>query len=180
MVGSRPLSDKEIEIVLTNLTSLRDKALFLTGIKCGFRISELLSLKVENVTQYGQMANQITVDRRNMKGKHSSRTVPLHPQAKKAIEEYLSKIGSYEPKTRLFPFTRQHADKILRKAFDQAKLEGKVTTHSMRKSFCDRVHSALGENIFKTQIAMGHSSPASTVRYLSFKQEEIDEAILGT
>lgn len=180
MIGSRPLTDAEIELVLANLTNLRDRALFLTGIRTGFRISELISLRIENITQYGQVANQITVNRSNMKGKHSSRTVPLHPQAKKAIEEYLSQMDTYEPKTKLFPFTRQYADKILRKATSAAKLEGKVSTHSMRKTFANKVHTALGENIFKTQKAMGHASVSSTAHYLSFNQDEINEAILGT
>jgi integrase/recombinase XerD len=104
MQGSRPLTDLEIEIVLTHLTSIRDRTLCLVGIRTGFRISELISLRVENVTQYGQVANQITVARSNMKGKNSSRTVPLHPQAKKALEEHLAQMGSYDLKTRLFPF----------------------------------------------------------------------------
>lgn len=177
--GSRPLTDQEIELVLSKLTCVRDKTMFICGLRAGFRISEILSLKVENVTQYGQVANQITVNRANMKGKHSSRTVPLHPQAKKALEEYLSTMSSYEPKTRLFSFTRQNADKILRKAFAEARLEGKVSSHSLRKSFASKVHIALGENIFKTQQALGHKSVSSTAHYLSFNQSEINEAILG-
>jgi integrase len=179
MIGSRPLQDKEIEIVLSNLKNLRDKALFLIGIKCGYRISEIISLRIENVMQFDKVANQITVSRTNMKGKHSSRSVPLHPQAKTALEEYILNMGSYGPKTRLFPFARQHAHTILKNAFNTAKLEGKVSSHSLRKTFCDRVHTALGENIFKTQQAMGHRSLSSTAHYLSFKEEEITKAMLG-
>ena len=177
--GSRPLTDQEIELVLFNLKNQRDRALCLIGVRCGFRISEILSLRIENVMQYGKVANQITVNRCNMKGKHSSRTVPLHPQAKKAIEDYLLTFSSYEPKTRLFPFTRQHADRLLKKATRAAQLTGKVSTHSLRKSYAARVHKALGENIFKTQQAMGHKSVSSTAHYLSFDQAEIDQAILG-
>lgn len=179
MSGSRPFTDSEIEIILINLGNTRDKALFLIGLRCGFRISEILSLKVEDIIQFGQVANQITVSRANMKGKHSSRTVPLHAQAKKAIEDYLLEMGSYGPKTKLFPFTRQRAHDILKQATNAAKLNGKVSTHSWRKTYADKVHMALGENIFKTQQAMGHKSLASTAKYLSFKQEEINEAILG-
>jgi len=180
MIGSRPLQDSEIETILSNLALLRDKTWVLIGIKCGFRISEILSLRVENIMQYGVVADQITVNRCNMKGKTSSRTVPLHPQAKKALEEYVSTLKIVEPKTRLFPFTRSNAHKILAKAFKQAKLMGKVSSHSLRKTYCAKVHKALGENIFKTQIAMGHANPGSTVHYLSFCQDEINSAILGT
>lgn len=180
MIGSRPLTDQEIEVVLLNLTNTRDRTLFLVGIRTGFRISELLSLRIENVIQYGKVANQITVSRSNMKGKHSSRTVPLHPQAKKALEKYLLTFSSYELKTRLFPFSRQHGHRILKAAFNEAQLTGKVSTHSMRKSFANKVHAALGENIFKTQQALGHKSVSSTASYLSFKQDEINDAIMGT
>lgn len=180
MTGSRPLSDQEIELLLTNLKTVRNKAMCVIGIRCGFRISEILSLRIENVTQFGKVANQITVNRSNMKGKHSSRTVPLHPQAKKFIEEYISQMTNAGPKTKLFPFGRQMAHKILKDAANAAKLEGKVSTHSLRKSFAERVHTALGENIFKTQQALGHKSVSSTAHYLKFNQNEINDAILGT
>ncbi len=177
--GSRPLTDQEIEVVLGYLTNVRDKALMVTGIRTGFRISELLSLTIANVTQYGKVANQITVTRSNMKGKHSSRTVPLHPQAKKALEDYVATMGNVRPETKLFDFKRQRGHSILKEAFNKAQLEGKVSTHSMRKSFCAKVHKALGENIYKTQQAMGHASLSSTAHYLSFNQTEIDQAIVG-
>jgi integrase len=179
MTGSRPLTDEEIELVLSQLNSVRDKTLFVVGLRTGFRISELLSLKIENIMQYGQVASQITVARSNMKGKHSSRTVPLHPQAKKFLEEYVSQMRPYDLKTRLFPFSRQHGHRILKAAFNEAQLMGKVSTHSMRKSFCQRVHEKLKGDLIKTQAAMGHRSIQSTVSYLSFKNEEVEEAILG-
>jgi len=178
-VGSRPLTDQEIEVVLNNLNTLRDKTMFFIGLKCGFRISEILSLTVKNVTQYGEVANQITVDRCNMKGKRSSRTVPLHDQAKQFLKEYLPTIDIANPETKLFPITRYGAHYVLKTAFNKAKLEGKTSTHSLRKTFANKVHKALGENIFKTQKAMGHANLSSTAHYISFMQEEIDNAILG-
>jgi integrase/recombinase XerD len=179
MSGSRPLSDSEIEAVLGYLTCVRDKTMFVVGLRSGFRISEILSLTVANVTQYGKVANQITVNRKSMKGKHSSRTVPLHPQAKKALEDYIATMGSVRPETKLFDFKRQRGHSILKEAFNKAQLEGKVSTHSLRKSFASRVHKALGENIYKTQQALGHASLSSTAHYLSFDQSEINEAIVG-
>lgn len=179
MIGSRPLSDQEIELVLTHLICFRDKTMFIIGLRSGFRISEILSLTIANVTQYDKVANQITVSRSNMKGKHSSRTVPLHPQAKKYLEEYVSTIKNMKPETKLFDFKRQRAHVILKEAFNKAKLEGKVSSHSLRKSFASKVHKALGENIFKTQQALGHKSLSSTAHYLSFDSQEINEAILG-
>jgi hypothetical protein len=50
----------------------------------------------------------------------------------------------------------------------------------MRKTFANNVHKALGGDVFRTAKAMRHSSPMTTLRYLSFKQEEIYRAILST
>jgi integrase len=179
MSGSRPLNDQEIEMVLSHLTNLRDKTLFIIGLRTGFRISELLSLTIEGVTQYGQVSAHITVNRKNMKGKRSSRTVPLHPQAKAIVQQYLGTITNASGDTKLFPIKRRQASNVIKMAFTKAKLEGRVSTHSMRKSFCNKVHLALGENIFKTQKAMGHASLSSTAHYLSFNEDEINNAIVG-
>lgn len=180
MIGSRPLNDHEVDLILSELRSPRDKALFVLGIRTGFRISELLAIRVCDVTEYGAIANTVTVRRADMKGKHSSRTVPLHPQAKSALECMLKPYDCmFRVSDKLFPFTRQHAWRIFKHAVRSAKLTGKLGTHAMRKTFADRVFTALDENIFKTQIALGHESPASTVNYLSFRQEEINDAILG-
>lgn len=179
MNGSRPLLDSEIEAVLTNLGNIRDQTLCVLGLRAGFRISELLSLTIANVMQYDVVANQVTVTRKNMKGKISSRTVPLHPQGKKFLELYIPTLKNITPETKLFDFKRQRAHVILKTAFNQAKLEGKVSSHSLRKFFANKVHKALGENIFKTQKALGHSNINSTIHYLSYQQAEIDSAITG-
>lgn len=178
MIGCRPLTDEEVELVLSHLDAPRDRCLLILGIRTGFRISELISLTFRDIMEYGEIANQVTVRRSSMKGKHAGRTVPLHPQAKEALTIYLQS-RSYNLQDRLFPFTRQHAWRIFKGAVRAAKLTGKLGTHAMRKTFADRVFNALDENIFKTQAALGHKNPASTVNYLSFKQEEITAAILG-
>ena len=56
---------------------------------------------------------------------------------------------------------------------------GMAGTHCLRKTFANNVHKALGGDLFRTSKAMRHSSPLTTLRYLSFKQEEIDRAILA-
>jgi integrase len=44
----------------------RDRALFVTGVKSGFRISELLSLTVGDVYQHGRIAERVTVQPRHI------------------------------------------------------------------------------------------------------------------
>jgi excisionase family DNA binding protein len=66
-----------------------------------------------------------------------------------------------------------------RRNIELIELRGKVATHSMRKTFADRVYEALGRDIFRTQKALGHRNINSTVQYLSFKEQDIEAAILG-
>jgi integrase len=52
MIGARPLTNGEIANVLNAFTgayAARDRALFVLGLKSGFRISEMLSLRVSDV-----------------------------------------------------------------------------------------------------------------------------------
>jgi integrase len=84
MKGCRALSDEEIQRVLGSFrgrNAIRNRCLVLLGIKSGFRISELLSLKVCAVWQMGQVVERVTVDRAHMKKKREGRTVLLHPDA---------------------------------------------------------------------------------------------------
>jgi integrase len=172
---SRDLKDSELTLILDNMTSLRDKCLFILGVKTGFRISELLSLTLNDVWDGVKCHDHITVHRRNMKGKRQSRTIPLHPLAKQALQSYL-KTGVVG---KLFPMTRQHAWRVIKEASRKAHLSGTVSTHSMRKTFGMNVYLRTEKNVVAAQKALGHASLASTTHYLSIGQDEVDAAILA-
>jgi integrase len=176
--GCRPLTDVEIVQIYDSLPSLKYQALFMVGLKTGFRISELLSLKVSSVMQHGAMSNVIVVERKNMKGKKSGRTVPMHPEVAKLLQKYIED-SRLIPDDVLFDISRQAVDKVLKLVKSKLRLQGKVAAHSFRKTFATKVYDALGHDLVKTQKAMDHSSINSTVKYLSFRQEEIDAAILS-
>ena len=89
------MSNEEIESVVKSFTgqfAARDRALFVFGVKTGFRISEILSLTVADVYQNGHFVERVQVRRGSMKGKHESRSVILHPDAKAALEPWISQI----------------------------------------------------------------------------------------
>lgn len=172
---SRPLTDSEITSILGHMTSLRDKCLFVLGVKTGFRISELLSLALNDVWDGVNCYDQVTVRRRNMKGKRQSRTIPLHPLAKQVLDSYI-KSGVTG---KLFPITRQHAWRIIKTAARKAYLSGCISTHSMRKTFGMNVYNRTNKNIVAAQRALGHASLASTSHYLSVDQDIVDNAILA-
>jgi integrase len=96
MRGCRPLEDHEIALIRGSFGgtyATRDRAWFLLGIKTRFRIAEILSLRLGDVFQYGRVLDQLTIERRYLKGgkaeRTSSRTVPLHPEAKTALAAWL-------------------------------------------------------------------------------------------
>ena len=49
----------------------------------------------------------------------------------------------------------------------------------MRKTMAMKCHKLLGNDIFKTQQALGHRRITSTASYLEFDQTEINQAILA-
>ncbi len=190
MTGSRPLSDEEIREICKAFVgehAVRDKALFLTGIATGFRISELLSLRVGDVYQHGRIMDRVTVARRNMKKKVAGRTVLLNAMAQNALSaliDVLKHRGEIAGDTILFQsrqggkaISRQQGLNILRDAFEVCEVSGKLGTHCMRKTFANKVYDNLGGDLVRTQKALGHVNINSTVSYLAFRQEDIDEAI---
>lgn len=179
---SRALTDTEVTTILSHLDSIRDKALFILGVKTGFRISELLSLTVEDVSQKdGTICGSVTVKRCNMKGKNTSRTVPLHKDAKEGLLLYLK--GNLEllnsAESKLFPIKRLRAHRILRDAAIRARVQGAVSSHSMRKTFGMNVYNRTERNIVAAQKALGHKNISSTSHYLSVDLDLVNAAILS-
>lgn len=188
MQGSRPLTDAEVAQVLEVLGSPRNRALFLLGLRSGFRISELLSLRLKDVLQNGNLVDRVAVERKNMKGQLAGRTVVLHPEAREALGFWVNRLTERhtDPVTFLFrsrqganqAMDRRSAWHLLTRAFAKCGLTGKLGTHCMRKTFAKKVHEKLGRDLVKTQKALGHARITSTVSYLSFNENDIDDAIL--
>lgn len=186
MIGCRALTDDEVKIIRTEFKSIRDEALFVLNIFTGFRIQESLSLLVRDVYQNDKIVDRVTVGRSNMKGSGASRTVLLHPEAKRVIKALINE-NDLGPTDYLFksakgfnrPITRVQAWRLLNQIVRDKKIEGKVALHSTRKYFASKMYDNLDKNLLKTSKALGHKNIQSTISYLSFRTEEIDEAILS-
>ncbi len=183
MLGCRPLSESELELMLSDRGRLseRDKLLLILGVQTGYRISELLSVVVRGV-----MGGALYVAKRQMKGQQQGRSVPLRSETQARIAAYVQAEG-LRPDDYLFqsregrnrPISRSQAWRILVAAAERCGLTGKIATHSLRKTFAHRVHKRLGSDVVKTQKALGHKNVNSTVAYLSVDSEEIAAAILS-
>jgi integrase len=187
MKGMRPLSDEEIVKVLDGFVgrhALRDKALFVLGIKSGLRISELLSLRVGDVYQYGRMLDRVTIEKRNTKGKHKSKNKPLHPDAKKILKQLIEQ-DSPHPDAFLFQsqkgankaISRNHAWWVFNRVFDLEEIPGKKGTHCMRKTVAKKVWEK-DKDIRMVQKVLDHARVDTSFEYLSFEEGAEDDAIL--
>lgn len=190
MKGCRPLNEQEKKDVLASISgryALRDRLIFIFGVYAGFRISEILSLKVKDVFQNGVIPNHVTVQRRNVKGKREGRTVVLHQNVKDAIIEYILSEVHINPEAPLFlsqvgknkAISRQQAWNILEAAYLACNLTGKLGCHSLRKSFALNAYKKSGHCLIKTKKALGHSDIRTTEKYLSFAESEIEDLILS-
>lgn len=193
MKGCRSLTDQEADSIMKSFGgqyAARDRAIFALGRFTGERISAILRLKVGDVVQGGRVADAVTYRRANRKGKVEGRTVKIHPEAKAALAEWLDQSAResamltaddyvFQSRKGRGPISRIQYHRILKEAVQVNELTGKIATHSMRKTFADRVYESLGRDIFRTQKALGHKNINSTVQYLSFKEADIEAAIMG-
>lgn len=178
-----PLNKEQIHAVCSELDSgtfaLRNVTLFLLGCYTGFRISELLSLRVRDIA-----GGFITVQKKNTKGKQESRRQPVHP----AVAEHLQQLKADKDKNDFLfasrkgenkPFSVIQANRILQAAFQAAGLEGKYTTHTMRKTFALLVWEKSEGNILAVKECLGHSSITNTQYYLQTVVPDTVELVLS-
>lgn len=192
MKGCRALTSGEVRLISHSFYGKyenRNRALFLLGCKTGLRISELLSLKIKDVYQDGRVKTEIEVRRANTKGRKSGRIVYLNnATARTALENWLRDLrnldyyraeDAYVFQSRKGcnqPISRRQACRILEQAVRDNELDGKIATHSMRKTYAKDMLRALDNNLVDLQSALGHTSINSTVSYIRPSEERIKAA----
>lgn len=180
--GCRRLSSSEI-VAIKSVMNLRDRCLFTIGLRTGFRISEILSLNVEDVLNPNGISSSVYLKKKNTKGKNSGASVVLHPEIVSSLKEYLSDgrmIGPLFLSRGGMRLDRQGFHNALKKALKACAIHnGRVASHSMRKCFAEEMCAALDNNPYKLQKAMRHKSLDSTAKYISVDDDEINWAILN-
>ena len=192
MKGTRPLDNDEIRRVSTCFTGTfeaRNRGLFMLGVSTGGRISELLSLRVGDVYQNKKPVTDLLYTKRIVKGKETSRAVPVNRDGRKAIDElvnwhrrHYSSIASKRPlfpsrhKSGSVPMHRQTAHAILKTAFIEAGLNGHIATHSLRKSFAQRLYDQTSD-IYMVQELLGHRNISTTQKYLGVNYADAKAAV---
>ena len=190
MKGSRPLTRQQVKGLLALTSSIREQTLLTLGFCTGYRISELLSLKVSDVSTNGIIHSHVTVKAANTKTK-TGRTVLLNTDAQKALRRLVDVIGTnangqsplfvsrkHDANGNLKAISRQQAHDLLKALFAKIGEFGNVSTHTLRKTFAARIYEQTGK-LEIVQIALGHKSINSTISYLAFGNDDLNRAIMG-
>jgi site-specific recombinase XerD len=193
MAGMRDYNDAEIDLVRKSFSgryALRDRCFFEMALQMGLRVSEMLSLNVGQVCQYGKVVDEVSIERKHMKGgkagKASGRTIPLFPKTNPHILAWLQRMATMlkeqdpkhiDPSTPLFlprvhnkdgsprAIAREIAWRIVKAIARENEFSSKVGTHSTRKTLARKVYT-WSNDIRVVQRILGHPSLASTEAYL--------------
>ena len=192
MRGTRPLNNDEIRSVATCFTGtfeVRNRGLFVLGVSTGGRISELLSLRVDDVFQNGTAVTDLLYDKSVVKGGEHSRAVPVNRDGRGAIDDLIAwhreRYTTLHKSRPLFPsrqgkrpqpMSRRTAHNVLKAAYEAAGLNGHLATHSLRKSFAQRLYEQSGD-IFMVQELLGHANVATTQKYLGVNYASARQAV---
>ena len=158
----------------------RDALLFLTGINTGFRISDILRIKVKNVMAAGEITQYLFI--KESKTRKAANRI-INPSFAKELKEYIE-MFFLEPDDYLFfrqidptnHITRQYAWARLKKGAYKVGINN-FGTHTMRKTFGYYAYQQT-KNIALVMRLLNHKSPHVTLRYIGVDQQEQDEFLL--
>ena len=178
--------DRKVCDVFEGIYAQRNRGLFVLGVSTGGRISELLSLRIGDVWQNGKPVSDLLFDKAIVKGGEVSRAVPVNQDGRAAIEGLIdwhtAHYGAIDDSRPVFPsrqggaMDRRMAHAVLKKAFQAAGLNGKLATHSLRKSFAQRLYEQTND-IFAVQEMLGHKNVATTQKYLGVNYASVRDAV---
>ena len=182
--GPQVLTGKEIEILLSqpslnDTKGIRDKAMLEVLYATGIKVSELISLDLDDVNLNLAFIRCTKNDK--------ERFIPMYPLAVKALSNYLESarkllIVNNEEKA-LFVnvsgerMSRQGFWKILNSYAKQAKIFKQITPHSLRHSFAAHLLEN-GADIHDIQEILGHSDISSTQRYAQFLKDKMKNSYM--
>ena len=173
------LTSNEVALLLdqpknVDLKGTRDKAMLEFAYATGMRVTEIISLNVEDInleTGYATCKN----------GK-KERTVPIGEMSLKALKDYMlnarNTIIKDDNEKALFVnvngqrLTRQGFWKIIKYYKEQAHIDKDITPHVLRHSFATHLLQN-GADLKSIQTMLGHSDILSTQIYMQFQDESL-------
>jgi integrase/recombinase XerD len=164
------LTIEEAQTLVKVVPNARDKAIVMTLLYTGMRVSELCHLDISDLNlDY----NEIMVkDTKN----YDDRKVILSEKCVCVLQEYLATVQNYEGdavfisrKGRKISRNRVYA--LVKKYGRLAGIKKKVTPHVLRHTFATTMIGN-GASVFEVKQQLGHRSLESTLRYVHLQTEE--------
>jgi integrase/recombinase XerD len=155
------LSMDEVQRIINSAWHLKHKTLLSLVYSGGFRISEALNLKIEDID-----SDRMLIHIKSAKGKKDRYTL-LSQKVLLLLREYYL---VYQPKIYLFngetggQYNSRSAQQALKNAVARAGIRKRVTMHCLRHSFATHLLEH-GTDIRYIQNLLGHSSPKTTMIY---------------
>lgn len=176
---------RQIEVLrefLENKQEWMELAMLNTGIDTMLRSSDLLKLKVEDVSDWkGNIKDDVNL---KQKKTSSSHLVALSDNTKKSLRKWIKESKKYEDdylftaihfsskKFNLKPMTLASHGRIIKKWAEYLHLNpADYSTHSVRRTRAAFMYKN-GVDIRTIQILLGHSSIASTQNYLGIEMAD--------
>ena len=171
------LTAKEVELLLeqpqsVDLKGIRDKAMLEFAYATGMRVTEIISLNIQDVNLKESYVSCKTGSRQ--------RNIPLGTLSMKALQDYIEEARPYMIKDdsveALFVnvngkrLTRQGFWKIVKYYKEQAHITKEITPHVLRHSFATHLLQN-GADLKAIQTMLGHSDISSTQVYMQFQDE---------
>ena len=173
------LSSDEIDLLLSqpknvDLKGTRDKAMLEFAYATGMKVTEIISLNVEDINLEDGFVTCKTGDK--------VRNIPLGSLSLKALKDYMENsrplIIKDSSETSLFVntngrrLTRQGFWKIVKYYKEQAHISKEITPHILRHSFATHLLQN-GADLKAIQTMLGHSDISSTQVYMQFQNETL-------
>ncbi len=178
------LSTEQVELLLNqpkcvDLKGYRDKAMLELVYATGIRVTELISLNLDDIDLASSSIKCAT------RGKE--RIIPIGSLANNALNEYLTKARKSMLKddndNALFVnvngkrLTRQGFWKIIKQYKNQADIDVDITPHTLRHSFAMHLLEN-GAELRAIQEMLGHSDISSTQMYAQIGQNRIKDVYM--
>lgn len=173
----------------------RDNMLFIVGINFGLRVSDLRMLRFSNLINdnctFRESFPVFEKKTRNTRKRKKNRYITINDAVVEAVtlflqntpnvclSDYMFRSESNRGSNQNTPLSIMSIDRILKGIAKDLSLSAKVSTHTLRKTFC--YHQMLmshndSRKLLLLQKMLNHSSPAQTLDYIGITCEEIEEA----
>ena len=173
----------------------RDNMLFIVGINFGLRASDLRMLRFTNLITDGCSFREsfpvFEKKTRNTRKRKKNRYITINSAVIEAVTLFLENTPGVTLSDYMFrsesnngsalnePIAVRSIDRILKGIARDVGLDIRMSTHTLRKTFC--YHQMVmshndGRKLMLLQKMLNHSSPAQTLDYIGITCEEIDAA----